>query len=98
MTEEQPTTETPPATKPGRLPLMLLLLAVTVVYLPVLRYPFVALDDGLHVYANPFLNPVTWKGLATLWRHPYSGLYAPVAYSCYAAIATLARMRHLIAT
>jgi hypothetical protein len=68
------------------------------VYLPVFRYPFVALDDGLHVYANPFLNPITRSHLAALWLHPYCGLYAPIAYMCFAGISAIARMGHGIAT
>jgi tetratricopeptide (TPR) repeat protein len=52
----------------------------------------VGLDDDIHVYANPFLNPPTWASVARLWQEAYEGLYIPLAYTILAAVALCARV------
>src|SRR5580692_3445822 len=71
---------------------LILSLAVLLVYSRLLGAVFVAFDDDLHVYANPFLNPPTLQSLARLWRHAYEQLYVPLAYTIFAAIARLAEV------
>jgi tetratricopeptide (TPR) repeat protein len=71
---------------------LILSLAVLLVYSRLLGAGFVAFDDDLHVYANPFLNPPTLQSLARLWRHAYEQLYVPLAYTIFAAIARLAEV------
>ncbi|MDR3708142.1 MAG: tetratricopeptide repeat protein [Capsulimonadaceae bacterium] len=72
-----------------RLPL-LLLVAVAIVFGRVVTQDFVRLDDDIHIYANPFFRP--GASLIEFWRHPYQGLYIPVAYTVMGWLAPLARI------
>ena len=88
-------------TGPDRRPLLLgllLTLATCAVFGGILSAGFVRWDDGLHVYANPNLHPVTGDSLARLWRSPYQNLYVPLSYSLYAALASVAHLPHPTAT
>ena len=62
------------------------------VYLQLFSAGFVGLDDSVHVYANPFLNPPTLESVARLWQRPYEQLYVPLAYTIFAAIARVAQV------
>jgi protein O-mannosyl-transferase len=73
-------------------PFLVLLVAVVVVYVRIFSAGFVSFDDDIHVYANPFLNPPTLQSLGRLWQKAYEGLYVPLAYSIYAAIAGWAQV------
>ena len=44
---------------------------------------FVEFDDGVTVYQNPGLNPVTGASLAEFWKRPYRGIYAPATFTVY---------------
>lgn len=66
--------------------------AVVVVYLRVFGAGFVGYDDDIHVYANPFLNPLSLGSIGKLWQHPYKGLYIPLAYTILAGISLLAQV------
>ena len=86
---------------PDRRPLLLgllLALATCVVFGGILSAGFVRWDDGLHVYANPNLHPVSPDGMARLWRSPYQNLYVPLSYSLYAALASVAHLPRPLAT
>ena len=72
--------------------LLALGLAVIVVYLRTFGAGFVEFDDDVHVYANPFLNPLSLESLGKLWQHAYERLYIPLAYSILAGIALFARV------
>jgi protein O-mannosyl-transferase len=72
--------------------ILILCVAVIAVYARVVGAGFVGLDDDIHVYANPFLNPPSLDSVAKLWQHQYQGLYIPLAYTILAAIAVLARV------
>ena len=71
-------------------PLVLLAL-VLVVFGRAASFDFLSWDDGYHVTQNPWLNPPSATGLAHLWDKPYFGLYAPVAYTVFAAEAQISR-------
>ena len=61
--------------------LLLVLAAVAVLYLPVLGYPFVSLDDYYAVVDNPGLRDLSWDGIRFLFfedRHDFR--YFPMAY------------------
>ena len=77
---------------------LLLALATCAVFGGIVSAGFVRWDDGLHVYANPYLHPVSPDGLARLWTAPYQNLYVPLSYSLYAALASIARLPHPAAT
>ena len=71
---------------------LLLVLLTTAVFHDVFQAGFVRWDDGLHVYANPYLHPVSLSNLARFWCAPYQNLYVPVSYSMYALLATGAHL------
>jgi tetratricopeptide (TPR) repeat protein len=75
-----------------RRPLLTLSIAILLVYVRIFAAGFVAFDDDLHVYANPFLNPPTLASVARLWQHAYEQLYVPLAYTILAPIARLAQV------
>jgi len=66
---------------------LVLIVAVLGVYSRLLSAGFSGLDDDIHVYANPYLNPPTIEGIERLWSMPYRGLYVPLAYTLFAIIA-----------
>jgi tetratricopeptide (TPR) repeat protein len=70
---------------------LLLVLGLLMVFGPVTQHDFVVWDDDLHVYANPYLNPVTWTHIATFWRGPYEHLYIPLTYTVWAAVAWMSQ-------
>ena len=74
----------------SRRPLLTLSIAILIVYGRIFSAGFVAFDDDLHVYANPFLNPPTLQSIGRLWQHAYEQLYVPLAYTIFAAIARVA--------
>ena len=61
-----------------------LVAAVLLVYGRTIAFEFVEFDDGVTVYENPGLTPVTTDGLKDFWAKPYRGIYAPVTFSIYA--------------
>jgi tetratricopeptide (TPR) repeat protein len=66
---------------------VVLLLVTALVFLGVVHHPFIAWDDNIHTYENPFFQPVSAANLQALWRHPYQQLYIPVSYMVYALLA-----------
>jgi hypothetical protein len=65
---------------------LLVVVITAAIYMPVVGYDFVAWDDDLHVYANPWLHPVTWSHIRTFWEAPYQHLYIPLTYTVWAAL------------
>lgn len=74
------------------LPLLLLILltANLAVFQRVEQFDFVTFDDGLHVHANPRLNPPTLSSVRSFWTSPYQGLYVPLTYTAWAIQAKFA--------
>jgi tetratricopeptide (TPR) repeat protein len=66
---------------------------VVATFLKVSHYDFIMWDDNIHVYENPYFNPIDARNLARFWTHPYQSLYVPVAYMAFAGLAVLARTR-----
>jgi len=73
------------------IPLGLILLTL-LTFSPTLSHDFVGWDDGPNISTNPDFNPPTFAGLARYWKEPYLGLYAPVTYTAWAGLATLAQL------
>jgi len=71
---------------------LLLVLFTGVVFRGILSAGFVRWDDGLHVYANPYLHSVSLQNTARFWTAPYQNLYVPVSYSLYALLAAMAHL------
>ncbi|HVF10723.1 MAG TPA: tetratricopeptide repeat protein, partial [Abditibacteriaceae bacterium] len=70
----------------------LLILATFVVFHQVLYFDFVSWDDGINVYQNPYLNPVTAPNVLHFWTHTYFTVYTPLAFTACAPIALIARL------
>ena len=79
-----------PSIVPGAAAL-LLALAVIATYSPVLSHKLLNYDDPANILLNPYLNPLTWKNIAQVWRQPYSGVYVPVTNMAFAAETWLAQ-------
>src|SRR4051812_41331242 len=50
-------------------------------------FDFVLFDDNVHLADNPFLKSLAWKPFLELWKHSYFGMYIPVTYSFWFAVA-----------
>lgn len=59
---------------------------------PVCTHDFTTWDDNFNVSQNPYLNPVTWEGVAHFWTTPHMALYVPITYTVWGALAAVARM------
>lgn len=64
---------------------------VPLVFGGIVAHGWVNWDDPLHVLENPWLTPMSWRGLAELWSRPYRGLYVPVSYTVFAVEAVVGR-------
>lgn len=67
----------------------ILAMAVLVVFLPVLGFEFLTLDDGVNVYANRHLRNLSWGSLLLFWKAPYENLYIPLTYTIWSALTVL---------
>jgi len=78
-------------TKASRFVAVAVPLAVMIVCGRIVWYGWLNYDDPINVTENPWLNPVTVRGLVHLWKQAYAGLYIPVAYTLFAAEAVTSR-------
>jgi len=69
------------------IPIIILILVPTVVFWPVSHHQFLAWDDSVNVYKNPYLQVPSLDNLLHFWRYPYERLYAPLLYTIYAVLA-----------
>ncbi len=75
---------------PARIASWLLLIAApAVVYAQVVGFEFVLWDDPVNVTENPYLSPVTFENTLAFWTRSYFGLFAPLTYTFWAALAWL---------
>ena len=61
-------------------------------FLGVLSHGFIAVDDQMHTYLNPFLNGRAPGGIWMFWTSAYGGLYIPVTYTVWGILASAARL------
>jgi predicted TPR repeat methyltransferase len=80
--------------------LIALLLGVVtlVVFGEVSHHDFVAWDDDIHVYENPFLKQITIENILRFWQHPYQGLYNPLSNTVWAILTFWARLPETVRT
>ncbi len=72
----------------GRIfPIIILLLVTVAVFWPVCSYQFLAWDDSVDIYQNPYLKVPSLDNLLRFWRSPYEVLYTPLTYTVYALLA-----------
>ena len=69
------------------LPMIILVFITVAVFWPVIDHQFLAYDDSVDVYKNPYLQARSWDNLMHFWRYPYEGLYTPLTYTLYALAA-----------
>jgi hypothetical protein len=69
-----------------------LVVATAAVYHPVARHEFVGWDDPETIYENTLLRPPSWRGVAHYWTHGDPGLYAPLTYLFWSALAVVAQV------
>ena len=83
MTLSPANDDSPLLPPPTRLPQLLVLLVVLVVYVRVLFNPFVIFDDHIFLYMNPNLVPPGIHTLEHYWnpRNDSYGLYVPLTYT-----------------
>jgi tetratricopeptide (TPR) repeat protein len=62
-------------------------IATVAVFWPVLGHEFLAYDDSVDVYENPYLQACSLENLMHFWRQPYEGLYTPLTYTFFALAA-----------
>jgi Tfp pilus assembly protein PilF len=69
-----------------------MLLALTgLVFGRVVTHDFLLLDDPPLIYQNAAFNPATWAGVMNNWREVHMGIYMPVSYMAWGAVAAIAR-------
>jgi tetratricopeptide (TPR) repeat protein len=68
---------------------LIIILAVTTVFLPVTGFEFLSYDDPINVYENPLITDFSWASLQRFWKGPYEGLYVPMTYSVWGFLAGL---------
>lgn len=59
----------------------LLIVVPLAIFVQIVAFQFVNLDDPFNIDRNPLLNPVRLGGLVGIWNSSYFGLYIPVTYS-----------------
>ena len=70
--------------------LAVVVLLALAAFAPVLGHDFLSWDDTTYLVANPALRSPTLANLAAIWRDPDPGLYVPVPYTAWWAIARVA--------
>ncbi len=69
--------------------ILILVVATGATYWQAARWEFTLWDDPDTISANPRLHPPSVANAAYYWRHPAGGLYVPVTYTFWSALATL---------
>src|ERR1700750_1999319 len=73
------------------IPILLILAATLATFATVIRNKFVLWDDPETISQNPQLTPPSWQGVAYYWTHGDPGLFAPLTYMMWSALATISR-------
>lgn len=68
---------------------LVVILAVALVFVPVIGFEFLSYDDSLNVYENSLITEFSWASLRRFWSSPYEGLYIPMTYSIWGFLAGL---------
>ena len=72
----------------------ILLLGTATAFCRVCAADFTNWDDPGNVSTNPYLNPVSLKGMLYFWRHAYMSIYIPFTYTVWGALASISRLDH----
>lgn len=87
--DREEVTTAPPTWQPRTAAIVCLLLvaATAIVFGQVAGHEILDWDDHQHLTLNPHLDPISWHGIGELWSEPYFGMYVPLTYTYYAALA-----------
>ena len=85
-------TSTSTTVEPVKTAMLALAITIVVVYFRTFGAGFLGFDDDIHVYANPFLNPLSLDGISRFWQQAYESLYIPLAYTILGGIALFAQI------
>ena len=69
------------------LPMIILVFVTLAVFRPVISHQFLAYDDSVNIYGNPYFQTRSLDNLLHFWRYPYEVLYAPLTYTLWALTA-----------
>lgn len=72
--------------------LIAVILLTLLAYGRIVTHEFLAWDDNMMVAKHDILNPPTWESVAQVWKTPTLGLYTPMAYTLWAAVAAVSRV------
>jgi hypothetical protein len=73
-------------------PIVVVILATLLVFLPLCGHEFTYWDDGHTVHENPRLNPPTLESIKYHFTNISYGLYVPVTYTAWTGIAAIAQL------
>jgi tetratricopeptide (TPR) repeat protein len=73
------------------LAIALLWIGTGTVFFGVTKLDFVAWDDDVLIYENPYLHPPTIPHLQYFWKRPHQLLYIPLTYSTWSGLSLAAR-------
>jgi 4-amino-4-deoxy-L-arabinose transferase-like glycosyltransferase len=79
----------------GALAVLVLVVSTLAVYGRVCGHEFAGWDDQLTIHHNPRYSPPTGAKIAQTWKESVNGLYAPVTYSYWGALAFLAELKEV---
>jgi hypothetical protein len=79
----------PPRTNRRIYPIIMVA-ATLVVFGSLATAEFTSWDDRYNIWLNARLNPPTWSGVAHYWANAEAGLYIPLTYTVWSALATIA--------
>jgi protein O-mannosyl-transferase len=69
---------------------IILLVAVISVFFRTIGFDYVDYDDHKHIFENPALLKPSLSSISQFWIEPFFGLYTPVTYTVWSALAFLA--------
>jgi hypothetical protein len=72
--------------------ILVLVVATLCVMGPLCGSEFTNWDDDTTIAHNPRLNPPSWGSVGYYWTHTQEGLYAPVTYTAWNALAAVGRL------
>jgi tetratricopeptide (TPR) repeat protein len=73
------------------IPIFFIVVVTLAVYLRVIGHEFIAYDDPVNVYENPYVLRGTPADFLHFWKAPYEKLYIPVTYTFWGLLAKAAQ-------
>lgn len=77
--------------RPAWAPVLLVLITLGV-FGSLVSAEFSFYDDNYNLFQNPRMNPPTWESVRYYWTHQEQGLYVPLTYTVWCALAWIGRV------